>query len=134
MKKRILIILLAFTVLLAACSGGQPEINLEVTEFNFGDIVNGVIASREVVVKNTGGSDLVISTVTTTCGCTTASLEPMTIQAGDESVLKINFDSGAHGPYLTGEVMRRVILVSNDPDQSEATVDFTANILSPDSQ
>jgi hypothetical protein len=132
MRKLVLLSLLVVGILQTACASSQPQIEMELEKFDFGDVVNGVIASREVTVRNTGGADLVISTVTTTCGCTTASLDQMVIPAGDESVLQINFDSGAHGPYLEGEVLRRVILISNDPEQPEATVDFGANILLPE--
>jgi len=87
---------------------------------------------KEVIVRNIGGDELVISQVITTCGCTTASLEPKVIPAGGEAILQVNFDSGTHGPYLEGEIIRRVILVTNDPEQYEATVDFAANILLPE--
>ncbi len=83
-------------------------------------------------MRNSGQADLVIETVTTTCGCTTATLEPMTIPPGKEATLHIEFDSGAHGPELTGRLMRQVILLSNDPETPEATVQFVANVLPPE--
>jgi hypothetical protein len=73
-------------------------------------------------------------TVTTTCGCTTATLNPMSIPVGGTATLHIEFDSGAHGPELTGQIMRQVILISNDPEQPEATVELVANILPPEGQ
>ena len=132
MKKLIPIGLLIFTFLLTACQAIPPQLELEFTKYDFGDVVNGEIVEQEVIVKNIGGEDLYISHVLTTCGCTTASLEPRVIPSGGEANLQVAFDSGAHGPYLEGEVIRRVILVTNDPDQYEATVDFSANILLPE--
>lgn len=132
MRKLILFTLLGLAVLLTACAGNQPEVSLETTEFDFGDVVNGEIVSRDLMVRNTGTANLVVDTVTTTCGCTTGSLEPMTIPAGGEATLHIEFDTGAHGPELTGQVMRQVILISNDPQTPEATVAFTANVLPPE--
>jgi hypothetical protein len=133
MRKLILILFLALTALLAACSGSQPQINPETSEFDFGDVVNGVIMEKDLTVRNTGKADLVVDMVTTTCGCTTANLDSMTIPGGESATLHIEFDSGAHGPDLTGQVMRQVILVSNDPEQPESTVQFVANILPPES-
>ena len=134
MHKLVLFTILLVSLLLAACGAKQADIAIESTKFDFGDVVNGVIVSRDLTVRNTGESDLVVGSVVTTCGCTSATLEPMTIPAGSEAALHISFDSGAHGPHLTGEVMRRVIISSNDPDTPEATVDFVANILAPESQ
>ena len=92
-----------------------------------------MIENRAITVQNTGKADLIFNSVTTTCGCTTASLNPMSIPVGGGTTLQINFDSGAHGSYLTGEVVRQVILISIDPQQPEATVTFVANILSQES-
>ncbi len=39
----VLFIALALTVLLTACAGSQPRINLETPEFDFGEVVNGEI-------------------------------------------------------------------------------------------
>ncbi|KAA3661889.1 MAG: hypothetical protein DWQ04_15060 [Chloroflexi bacterium] len=46
--------------------------------------------------------------------------------------LFIEFDSGAHGPELTGTLIRQVFVVSNDPEQAEAVVKLAANILPPE--
>jgi hypothetical protein len=128
LNKLIPIILLVALLLLTACASKPPQIDLEFSQFDFGDVINGEIVSREVVVKNIGGEELVVSQVLTTCGCTTASLDPRVIPKGGEAILEVTFDSGAHGPYLEGEIIRRVILVTNDPKQYEATVDFFAKI------
>ena len=125
--------LLVVVLMLTACSGGDPAVELETQQFDFGDVVNGLVVEKDLTIRNTGKADLVVETVTTTCGCTTASLDRMTISAGESAILHIEFDSGAHGPDLTGQVMRQVILVSNDPQNPEATVAFVANILPPES-
>jgi hypothetical protein len=122
-------------LLLAACGGGAaagaPRIALETTTLALGDMPNGEIAEREVAVRNDGDAPLVVETVMTSCGCTTAALEPMTIAPGESGTLRIAFDSGAHGPDLRGELLREVRLVSNDPATPEAVVALTANILPP---
>lgn len=132
MKKIIPLYVFAVALFVTACTTKPPQIELEFTGFNFGDVVNGDIVEKAVTVKNIGGEDLYVSEVITTCGCTTAALEPRVIPSGGEAKLNVTFDSGAHGPYLEREIIRRVILVTNDPDQYEATVDFVANILLPE--
>lgn len=110
---------------------GVPRLSAAATLLELGEVVNGVIVERDVAVRNSGDAPLVVSEVLTTCGCTTAALEPMTLAPGETGNLHIAFDSGAHGPELTGPIMRRVILVSNDPTQPEASVDLQATILPP---
>ncbi len=134
MRKYLVLTMLLLTVVLTACSVAKPQISLEMSEFDFEDVVNGVIVTKDVVLTNSGQSELVVETVTTTCGCTTATLNPMSIPAGGTATLHIEFDSGAHGPELTGQIMRQVILISNDPEQPEATVELVANILPPEGQ
>jgi hypothetical protein len=133
MNKHLIIFLLL--LLLAACGGGAggnaPIIALETANLALGDMPNGQIAERAVAVRNDGDAPLVVDTVTTSCGCTTAALEPMTIAPGESGVLRIVFDSGAHGPDLRGPILREVTLVSNDPATPEAVVAVSANILAP---
>ncbi len=146
MQQRLTLRLTLILLFLAACSppatgspdGAPPAANAPVagprlaadaTLLDLGEIVNGVVVERDVAVRNDGNALLVVEEVLTTCGCTTAALEPMTLAPGEAGNLHIAFDSGAHGPELTGPVMRRVILVSNDPATPEATVDLQALIL-----
>lgn len=129
MNKGILITFIFTGMILTACAGGEPQINLETTNFDFGDVVNGDVLERDLVVNNEGNQPIIAQSVSTTCGCTTATLEPMTIPAGGSANLHITFDSGAHGPELTGQITRQIFITSNDPDQPEAMVEFTANIV-----
>ena len=134
MIKRLIITFVLAGLLLAACSGGQPQINLETAHFDFGDVLNGEILSYDIVVRNEGTKPVIAKSVSTTCGCTTAGLEPMTIPVGGSANLHITFDSGAHGPELTGQITRQIFITSNDPDQPEAMVEFTANIVTKEGQ
>jgi hypothetical protein len=129
MRKIVISLILLSSLLLAACSSTQPQIVLETESFDFGDVVNGDVVSKTLLVRNEGNASLVIDEVSTSCGCTTASLEPMTIPAGGTATLQIEFDSGAHGSDLTGSVVRQIFLTSNDPQQSEIVVEFSANVL-----
>lgn len=121
---------LLMSVLLSACSG-QPQIVVSETAIQLGDVVNGEIIERDLQVENTGEAALTIDAVTTSCGCTQASVEPTTIPPGGSGTLHIEFDSGAHGPELTGELIRQVFVASNDPQQPELVVELAATILSP---
>lgn len=128
--KRILFIVSLAGVLLASCTGDVPEIVLERSEMDIGEITNGEVRTINIEVRNTGEGDLIIEAVTTSCGCTTAQIEPMTISPGGKGVLDITYDSGAHGPDITGPVIRQVFIASNDPNAPEVEFRFTAEVVS----
>lgn len=133
MMKRGLILLMVTAVLsfvLVACNG-RAQMTLAENSLQLGDVVNGEVITRQMQVQNNGAADLVIENITTSCGCTQASITPTTIPAGGSGVLSITFDSGAHGPGLTGPLLRQVFITSNDPQQPEMVVDLAANILPP---
>lgn len=130
MKKIVLLIgLLAVMLALAACSGQSPEIVLGADAFEFGEVVNGVIAEKDLTITNNGGAPLIIEEVSTSCGCTTAEVNPSAINPGESGVLHIEFDSGAHGPELTGELMRQIFLQTNDPNHPEVVITFSAFVV-----
>lgn len=133
MKKWMIVIvsMIGLATLLSAC-GGQPQIAITENSLNLGDVVNGEVVTREVTVQNAGQAELIIESITTSCGCTKATLEPMTISPGESGTLYIEFDSGAHGPELTGELIRQIFIASNDPQQPEMVVELAANILPPE--
>ena len=122
-----LIILLA--ALLAACSpGGEPQLSLETNRLELGDVPNGQIVTRDLSLRNDGDATLIVQNLSTSCGCTTATLEPMQLQPGASAALHIAFDSGAHGPDLTGPMVRQIYITSNDPVQPELTLDLAVNV------
>ena len=130
MKKNALLLgMLAVTLALAACSGQSPEIVLGADAFEFGEVVNGVIAEKDLTITNNGGVPLIIEEVSTSCGCTMAEVNPSAINPGESGVLHIEFDSGAHGPELTGELMRQIFLQTNDPDNPEVVITFSAVVV-----
>jgi hypothetical protein len=125
MRKMFLVLLFA-GLLLAACSSGQPIVGIEVTELSLGNVVNGDVIVRELQVSNNGDADLVVNEITTSCSCTKATLSQMEIPPGESGLLRIEFDSGFHGPDLNGQLVRQVFIKTNDPQQPEARVELSA--------
>lgn len=129
MRRTILLfILIVAAGTLAACGSGEPQIALETAQLDFGDVPNGEIAARDVTVRNAGDAELVVENISTSCGCTTATLEPMRLTPGKSGTLHIEVDAGEHGPELTGPLVRQVFINSNDPAQPEVTVELAVNI------
>jgi hypothetical protein len=120
---------LIFGLLLAACTSKQPRIALETDRILFGDVVNGEVVGQDIAVQNAGDGPLVVAAISTSCGCTQATLDPMTIQPAGSAILHVEFDSGAHGPALNGPMLRQIFIASNDPEQPEVVIELTANVL-----
>ena len=124
----ILVIMAAASLLLVACNSRQPTISVEATSLDLGNVVNGNIVSRDLALRNDGDADLVIDSIITSCTCTQATVDPMTIPVGQSGILHIEFDSGFHGPDLTGPLVRQVFISSNDPQQPELEVELSVNV------
>jgi len=130
MNRRTIVVLAILTViLLTACKSQTPQIALEIQSFEFGDVVNGTIVEKDISITNRGRAPLTLEEIATSCGCTTAEVNLTTIQPGESAVLHIEFDSGAHGPEMTGELMREVFMRTNDPQSPEVLVTFTVNVI-----
>ncbi len=129
MKLTVAMMMLLLAVLLAACGAGAPDIELAEPQTDLGVVTNGEIPTIEIAVRNLGKGDLVIEAVTTSCGCTTASITPEVIPPGATGTLSIRYDSGAHGPDEVGPVMRQIFIASNDPDEAELEFRFTAEVV-----
>jgi len=123
------LVLGTIALLLVACSSGTAELVLDQSTIDLGQLVNGEVRTIEIPLRNTGSSDLVIQSVTTSCGCTSAEVSPLTIPPGESGVLLVQFDSGAHGPEANGPVMRQVFITSNDSAESEIEFRFSAVVV-----
>lgn len=72
-----------------------PEITFETDTHDFGTIASGDMVRYSFKFKNTGKSLLVISDVTTSCGCTVSSFPKEPINPGESGTIDVSFDS--HG-------------------------------------
>ena len=75
-----------------------PQISFEEDFHDFGKIKSGEKLTYAFKFKNTGKSVLIISNVSTSCGCTISAYPKQPIQPGEESSVDVSFDSsGRHG-------------------------------------
>jgi len=134
--------------LLANAPQNAPRIATTETEKDIGTVSqrNGMVTT-EFTIKNEGKNDLIIDKLSSSCGCTSASLvyqetegprfymaghgqaEPdpnwkVSIAPGDEAKVKVYYDPSIH-PDLTGPVTREVSVHSNDPVDFETKLTIT---------
>jgi hypothetical protein len=79
--------------------GALPKFQFKTTEHDFGKLIDGVKVSFKFKFKNVGGSDLIISQVKTSCGCTATEYPKNPIPPGGEDVIELTFDS-SHQPGM----------------------------------
>jgi hypothetical protein len=76
-----------------------PKIEFEKDFHDFGKIIQGEKVTFAFKFKNTGKSLLLISSVSTSCGCTVTNFPKEPIKPGESGKIDVSFDSeGKRGP------------------------------------
>ena len=83
----------------------QAAITFEKTEHDFGTLLQGEVVTYSFHFTNTGNAPLIISQVTSSCGCTVGDYPRKPIDPGKKGEIKATYNStGHHGfqnRYLT---------------------------------
>ncbi|HVA97301.1 MAG TPA: DUF1573 domain-containing protein [Bacteroidia bacterium] len=93
---------------------------------DFGNITQGEKVSYAFKFRNTGTSDLVISSAVGSCGCTVPEYPKGAIHAGADGVVNVVFDSTGK----SGKVEKTVTLVTNSTPNT-TVITIAANIIVP---
>ena len=91
-----------------------PRIEYSSRVFDFREIPEGKTVENTFTILNKGRKDLIIRSVTASCGCTTEKLSSNTIPPGGTAELKVSFDS----QQKTGMQNKIITVISNDPQHS----------------
>ena len=106
---------------------GSPKIEIAPMSYDFGDMPYEKV-EHAFIVKNTGAKPLEIKGVSTSCGCTKATIDSEIIQPGKAANLHVSYDPKIMGDE-SGSILRVIYVKSNDPRQPEVDVKITANVL-----
>lgn len=101
----------------------EPKITFEVTEHDFGKMIQGEQVSYTYKFKNTGNAPLIISAVEKTCGCTDTKFPRSPLKSGEEGYVSITYDSKGHKGFQN----KRVIVKANT-NPSETILKFKARV------
>jgi hypothetical protein len=71
----------------------EAQITFEKTIHDFGSIMEGEKAEFSFKFTNTGNKQLIISNVSSSCGCTVPSYTKEPLEPGESGVVKVVFDS-----------------------------------------
>jgi hypothetical protein len=92
--------------------------------YNFGTVTNKPSISHTFVLKNTGTSELVISKVKPSCGCTTANLSKNTLQPGEE--VEVSATLSLKG--RKGKQRKTITVLSNDRTTPRFALQLVGNV------
>ena len=91
---------------------------------DFGVIIQGERVSHTFVFKNVGRSNLIISSVTASCGCTVSKYDAQPIAPGKEGKIEVIFDSSGRSGIQNKTV---TVLANTQPNRVE--LHFTAEVV-----
>jgi hypothetical protein len=103
-----------------------PKFKFSETNHDFGVIIQGEKVSYTYTFKNVGGSDLIITSASASCGCTVAHYDKNPIPPGKDGKIEIIFDSNGK----TGMQHKAVSVMANT-QPNQISLDFTAEIVVP---
>jgi hypothetical protein len=107
-----------------ALPGSMPVISFAEEKHDFGTVTEGEKVSYAFRFKNTGGSDLVITSAKGSCGCTVADPPKKPIKPNGEDVITVTFDSDNRAGINTKEVT-----VVTNAQPSTKVLQFTVNVM-----
>ncbi|MDQ6892571.1 MAG: DUF1573 domain-containing protein [Acidobacteriota bacterium] len=107
----------------ARAAVAAPKIEVLPETKDAGIVAKGQVIETTFVVKNNGGSDLVISDARPGCGCTVASFDKV-IKPGAEGKVVTSVDTKS----FSGPISKSVLLVSNDPERGQINLFVKATV------
>ena len=112
-----------------ADTSALPRFGFDHKDYDFGVIIQGEKLKHVYTYTNTGGSDLVISNVRTSCGCTVPNWNKKPLPPGESEQIEVIFDSEGK----RGTQRKTVTLVANTQPNT-VTLSFTAKVVVPDKE
>jgi hypothetical protein len=121
---------LAVAALIAMAAGADdkppaaPRIRVEPESFDFGRALPGKTLRKDFTIRNFGEAELVIESLSTTCGCTAALSAQRRVAPGGRTALRVTFETRNY----SGTVERLVLVRSNDPETPVVQLRVSATV------
>ena len=104
----------------------MPFISFEKTEYDFGRIYDGERVKCAFKFKNTGQSDLIITSVKGSCGCTVPEYPETPIKPGEGGSISVEFNSsGRKG------VQSKAVTVTTNAQPPTVVLSIKAMVIEP---
>jgi len=101
-------------------------ISFATEEHDFGKVIQGEKVTYAFTFENTGTGDLIVSDVSTSCGCTTPGFTTDPVKPGGSGVIKVTFDSSDRRGFQN----KTVTVVSNTQPNTKV-LQIRAMVVTP---
>ena len=108
---------------------GLPEITFETTEHDFGKVIRGEIVVYSFKFENTGNSELLISDVSASCGCTATDYPRDPLKPGEKGTVKVTFNSNNRRGF-----QHKPVTVATNTQPSKTTLVIKAMVIVPEEE
>lgn len=109
-----------------------PKISVAPPSYDLGTVKYEEGANYTFKIQNKGDESLEILRLSTSCGCTKATMDEdeKNIPPGGSADLFVDFEPSVHKDDSDlGEILRIVYIKSNDPQNPETEVEIVANVI-----
>lgn len=130
MRKTSWVVVLALvgTVMVVGTCLGAPSVAISELIYNFGVVVEGEDVVHDFVLSNVGDEDLVILSISPTCGCTTAALGKTQLAPGEDVRLGVRLSTVGYG----GSAVEKTIAIeTNDPEKPRIVLYLRGTVVKP---
>lgn len=107
-----------------------PHIAVEPPSFDFGKAVQNKTLQKEFSIRNLGDADLVLDSVTTSCGCTVAEGYTKVVKPGASTHLLVSLQTRT----TSGKLQKSVLIKSNDPGKGLYELKLEATVAPPETK
>lgn len=121
-----LFVILVTVFCLSGCTKSKPaQLSLSEESWYYGEVKPDEIVAHDFILKNSGGKNLTIESVYSSCSCIRLEIGKDVIAPGEEVILKTFFDP--HG--YEGKIAKSLTIKSDDPENPEKKVSLTITVL-----
>lgn len=109
-------------------SASQVSVSPERTDL--GTVMYGDVPTTQLTMTNYSPDTITVTRVSTSCGCTTASMEEKTLEPYSSAIVDVVFNPAVHGDDTDlGELTRTIYIDTDHPDYPQVTAALTANVV-----
>jgi mono/diheme cytochrome c family protein len=138
MSRLVVLLLILFVVLPLVvphfCADAQagphlvlcPQVSFPETEFDLGEIDEGIEISHKFKIENHGKKTLLIKTAYSTCGCTVPHIKKKEIPPGESGDLDVVMNTA----MKQGDIVKPIEIRTNDPVNPVSTIYIKARVRS----
>lgn len=92
-----------------------PKMDFDETDYDFGKIIQGEKIAYDYHFVNSGKGDLVISRVSTSCGCTVGNYPKKPVKPGEKAKIEVVFDSKGKKGFQNKTI---TVLANTEPNST----------------